>query len=223
MDVVLLCGGKGERMRPHTLETPKPLLLINNKPFLYYLIKKFLKIKVNQIILAAGYKFHKIKKFKLKYFNKNKNIKLFNSGNVDIIKRLQDCSKFIKDDFIVCYGDTHVSIDLNKYIKNFYASEKDSSVLSTYFKLKYGTIIYNKKTLIVKNFLEKPIIQNPINLGYFIFKKKLIKEICKSKSWAIFLDKISKKNKMLIQLTNKKFFSFDTPRDYFDIKSKFMR
>ena len=99
IDVVLLCGGKGQRLRPLTVNTPKPLLLVNKKPFLYYMIRKFLKLKVNQIILATGYKSQKVSLFVNKFFKKNKNIILVNSGNVDIIKRLKDCSKYIKNDF----------------------------------------------------------------------------------------------------------------------------
>ena len=60
LDVVLLCGGKGQRLRPLTANVPKPLLLVNKKPFLYYVVKRFLKIKVNHIFLASGDKSHKI-------------------------------------------------------------------------------------------------------------------------------------------------------------------
>ena len=42
-DVIILCGGKGKRLRPLTQNTPKPLTKIKNKPFLYYLIHFFLK------------------------------------------------------------------------------------------------------------------------------------------------------------------------------------
>ena len=41
LDVVLLCGGKGQRLRPFTANIPKPLLLVNKKPFLFYVIKFF--------------------------------------------------------------------------------------------------------------------------------------------------------------------------------------
>ena len=40
-DVIILCGGKGERLRPLTINTPNPLTKIKNKPFLFYLIQFF--------------------------------------------------------------------------------------------------------------------------------------------------------------------------------------
>tara|TARA_Y100001958_G_C21007048_1_gene388598 strand:+ start:66 stop:758 length:693 start_codon:yes stop_codon:yes gene_type:complete len=223
IDVILLCGGKGQRLRPHTLRTPKPLLLVNKKPFLFFLIKNFLKINVNQIILATGYKAIKVENFVKKYFKNNKKIKMVNSGNVDIIKRLKDSSKLIKRDFFVCYGDTYVDINLKKYIKNFYDSGKNCSVLSSFYKIKYGTVEYNKLSKVVKKFKEKPVIDDPINLGYFVFKKVLIKEIKKNKSWISFLRNISKKKQMITHVTKNKFFSFDSPREYFEIKSKFIK
>ena len=223
IDVILLCGGKGQRLRPHTLTVPKPLLIVNKKPFLYFLVNKFLKMEVNQIIIAAGYKAKKVKKFLNRYFKRKRSIKIVNSGNVDILKRLKDSSKLINNDFFVCYGDTHVDIDLNEYIKKFYKSKKKSSVISSFYKLKYGTIEYNKKTKTVKVFKEKPIIKDPINLGYFIFKKELITEIQKNKSWINFLKKISKNNQMITHITKNKYFSFDSPREYFEIKSKFIK
>ena len=117
---------------------------------------------------------------------------MVNSGNVDIIKRLKDSSKLIKRDFFVCYGDTYVDINLKKYIKNFYDSGKNCSVLSSFYKIKYGTVEYNKLSKVVNKFKEKPVIDDPINLGYFVFKKVLIKEIKKNKSWISFLRNISK-------------------------------
>lgn len=222
IDVILLCGGKGQRLRPLTSSIPKPLLLVNKKPFLYYIIRNFLKINVNHIFLASGYKSHKISKFKKKYFKNVKNISIINSGNVDIIKRLQDCAKFIQNDYFVCYGDTYIKIDLNKYIKDFKSSKADGVVSSSYYQLKFGTLFLNSRTKEVKRFNEKPIIKDPINLGYFIFKKETLKMLKKNKKWISFLNNFSNKKKLVTMITSKSYFTFDSPRDYNEIKTKFI-
>ena len=59
--------------------------------------------------------------------------------------------------------------------------------------------------------------------GGFFGSLNLIKEIKKNKSWINFLTKISKKKQMVTHVTNKKFFSFDSPREYFEIKSRFIK
>jgi glucose-1-phosphate cytidylyltransferase len=221
-DIILLCGGKGQRLRPYTLNIPKPLLIVNKKPFLYFIIKKFLRLNFSQIILATGYKSNKVSKFVNSYFKNNKKIKLIDSGNVDIIKRIQDCSKYIQNDFFVCYGDTYIHLDLKKYIRTFIKSKKPAFVTGTYFKFKYGTIIFNKKNYLIKKFTEKPTFPYPINLGYFIFKKSILEIVNKSSSWIKFIDKLINKKKLFLNITNKKYFSFDSPRDYNEIKSRFI-
>ena len=63
MQIVLLCGGYGTRMRPYTEYLPKPLILINGKPFLSYLLKQIMTFNPREILLLAGYKSHMIKDY----------------------------------------------------------------------------------------------------------------------------------------------------------------
>ena len=56
LDLVILCGGKGSRLGNLTKNTPKPLLKINNKFFLKYLIQFYQKFNFENIYLLAGYK-----------------------------------------------------------------------------------------------------------------------------------------------------------------------
>ena len=222
LDIIFLCGGKGSRLRPYTNKTPKPLLLVNNKPFLYHLIKKVLKInKFENIILAGGYKVQKIREFIKKDFKGNNKIKVINSGDADIIQRIKDSSKFLKNDFMICYGDTYVDLDLKDYIERFNKSKNPALMTGSFYQIKYGTVEFNKKNNLVKKFKEKPIIKSPINLGYFLFHKKLVKQIFQFNSWVKFLETLSKKKKMELFITNKKYFSFDSPVEYNEIKKKF--
>jgi len=223
-DAIILCGGYGKRLRPHTFNTPKPLLKVNNKPFIYFLIKQLLRINVENIIIATGYKYKQFIIFKKNFFNSNSKVKIFNSGNVDIITRLQDSSKFVKNDFFVCYGDTYVDLNFSKYISFFLKNKNFSSVVGAYYQIKYGLFKFNKSNKMIVKFMEKPIIKDPINLGYFIFNKKLIKDINESRTWNIFLKKVIKKKKIKSYVVNKiKHFTFDTPQEYFDIKSKIIK
>ena len=192
LDIIFLCGGKGTRLRPYTNKTPKPLLLVNNKPFLYHLIKKVLKInKFENIILAGGYKVQKIREFIKKDFKGNNKIKVINSGDADIIQRIKDSSKFLKNDFMICYGDTYVDLDLKNYIERFNKSKNPALMTGSFYQIKYGTVEFNKKNNLVKKFKEKPIIKSPINLGYFLFSKKLVKQIFQFNSWVKFLETLS--------------------------------
>jgi len=131
LTVLILCGGKGLRLRPLTKKLPKPLIKIKNKSILENIINYFKKYKVENFIIASGYKHKMINRFiKTKY--KNLQIKTLYSGvNADIIVRLKKLSKYSKKNLLVCYGDTLIDIDLNKYI-NFYQSSKKKITVASY-------------------------------------------------------------------------------------------
>ena len=74
-DAVILCGGFGKRLSKLTKYTPKPLLKILKKPFLFFLIKNLERFKLKNIILLTHYKSKSFKLF-LKQ-NKFDNIHLF--------------------------------------------------------------------------------------------------------------------------------------------------
>ena len=63
LSAIILCGGKGLRLRPLTNNIPKPLITINDKPILYYIISHLIKYKIKKIIIATGYKSKMIEKF----------------------------------------------------------------------------------------------------------------------------------------------------------------
>ena len=59
--VVILCGGEGLRLRPITKEIPKPLVNINNKPILSYIIEYLITSGFNNLIFATGYLSNKLR------------------------------------------------------------------------------------------------------------------------------------------------------------------
>ena len=79
---------------------PKPMAMVNGKPFLYYLIKQCKFNGINEIILLCGYKSEKIKK----YFKNGKKFGLsikysFNPPDINTYKRLVDAKHLLKKIF----------------------------------------------------------------------------------------------------------------------------
>ena len=66
MKTVILCGGRGTRLMEETINIPKPLVKIGNKPILWHIIKYYKYYGHKDFILAAGYK----KEVLIKYFKK---------------------------------------------------------------------------------------------------------------------------------------------------------
>jgi len=70
VDLVILAGGIGNRIKKFTKKTPKPLIKINNKSFLDILIRQLAKYNFEKIYILAGYKGEQIyKKFNNKIYN----------------------------------------------------------------------------------------------------------------------------------------------------------
>ena len=76
MIVVILAGGYGYRFGNETIKIPKPLVKINNKPLIMYVIETYHRHGIRDFIICTGYKSGKIISF-FKNINKfDKNIKL---------------------------------------------------------------------------------------------------------------------------------------------------
>jgi NDP-sugar pyrophosphorylase family protein len=191
ISVVILAGGKGERLRPFTYLIPKPLMPIKDKPILEILLENLKKKKFKNIILATNYKEQIIKSFI--YENKQFGMKIKQSsekkylGTVGPLKNLKNLS----ENFLVINGDTLSNIDYWKLIKNHIKSKKILTVATTskFIKSQYGLI--KLKNGNISKFYEKPINQYIVSMGIYVMNKKILKEIPKNKKFGI--DSIIKK------------------------------
>ena len=168
-EAIILCGGKGERLRPITNNIPKPLIKINDKPILYYVITHLKKYNINKIHIASGYKSELIKN----HFSDNKydiDISIYNSGDVDIIKRIKDIFVTVENDILVLYGDTISNVDINDLVLSHRHSSKEVTMTVWPLKIAYGLVeILSDGT--VESFVEKPTLDKWINIGYFYINK----------------------------------------------------
>ena len=56
MKTVILCGGKGTRAYPHSMEVPKPLLTVADRPVLQHVMELYAAQGFTEFVLSAGYK-----------------------------------------------------------------------------------------------------------------------------------------------------------------------
>ena len=110
--VVILCGGKGVRLKPLTKDIPKPLVEIGGKPIIHQAVELYSQKGFSDFILCIGYKGYLIKE----YFSRfpDYKIKYSDSGeDATMIKRIHDIKDMIDDKIIVAYGDTYAHINFN--------------------------------------------------------------------------------------------------------------
>lgn len=179
MKCVILAGGLGTRLREETEFKPKPLVKVGSEPILWHLIKYFEQFGVKEFIICAGYKGEMISE----YFFENKqflglNIKIEQTGDESNTgERLRRISYLIEEENFFCtYGDGLADIDLRKVLEMHYSNSRIATLCATRPVSRYGIIDFNEKDEVI-NFREKPILDSWINIGFFIFNRKIFKHI----------------------------------------------
>mgnify|MGYP003952188959 CR=1 FL=1 len=131
MKVVILAGGFGTRLSEYTKKIPKPMVKINGKPILLYIIDHYVKFGFKEFYIALGYKANVIKSY---FKNKSLNYKVnlidtgINTMTGGRLKRLK--RYFDKDEnFMMTYGDSVANVNLNK-LKKFHEKNKTMVTLT---------------------------------------------------------------------------------------------
>ena len=114
-DAIILLGGKGTRVNKFTKKIPKCLIPINDKPFLYYQLKFFNKNNIKNIILSTGYMSDQVKRYVKSNIN-FVNLKIIDDGKKPLGTggAVLNALKFLKKNFFMIYGDSYLTVNLNK-------------------------------------------------------------------------------------------------------------
>ncbi len=195
--VVLLCGGKGTRIKEMTDTIPKPLVEIGGKPILWHIMKIYSSYGFNQFNLCLGFKGHKIKEHFLNYEllnsditldlgNKNNftihnhhhekdwKVTLANTGEDNMTgSRIKQIEKYIKSEvFMLTYGDGVCDVDLNRLLDFHYSHGKIGTVTGVRPPSRFGELLLEGEK--VGSFSEKPqTSEGRINGGFFVFNKDI--------------------------------------------------
>src|SRR6185295_10531370 len=90
LTAILLCGGKGERLRPFTESLPKALVPLNGDPLLAHLLRYLSTAGVRRFIVCVGYKAEAIKKFLHESPYSETEVACIDSGDVSMTDRILD-------------------------------------------------------------------------------------------------------------------------------------
>jgi glucose-1-phosphate cytidylyltransferase len=181
MKVVILCGGKGERLREHTETIPKPLVEVGNKPILWHIMKIYSHYGYNNFVLCLGYKGDKIKEYFSKETKEKWNIEFVDTGpDTNTGGRIKKIEKYIDtDDFLATYGDGVSDINIKELIEFHKKQGKIVTMTCTNIRSNFGIVNIDDKNMVV-GFDEKPFIDMWINGGFFVFNKKIFNYLDKN-------------------------------------------
>jgi glucose-1-phosphate cytidylyltransferase len=199
MKVVILCGGKGTRLREETEYRPKPMVPIGNRPILWHIMKIYAACGFNDFVLCLGYKGEMIKDFFRNYLWMTSNVTLrlgrkpdpkFHNhhGEEDWTVTLVDTGEetmtagrirrikpFLGDDpdFFLTYGDGVGNIDIARSLEFHRQHGKKLTVAAVRPPGRFGELGIAKDGL-VREFNEKPqVTEGRINGGFFVASRSV--------------------------------------------------
>ncbi len=199
MKVVILCGGKGTRLREETEFRPKPMLPIGERPILWHIMKTYAHYGHTEFILCLGYKGEMIKDYFRNYLwnvcdttlslGENPGVQfhtqhdevdwqvtLADTGAEAMTgERIHSIKKYLggDDTFLLTYGDGVGNIDIPASIAQHHALGKTCTLTAVHPPGRFGEIGLNDDST-VHGFNEKPQTENGyISGGYMICNARI--------------------------------------------------
>lgn len=181
---VILAGGEGKRLRPFTLNNPKPMVPVLGKPFLERLILLLKENGIEEAVILTGYLGEKIKDYfgdgsrfgiKIKYSHtpfKNEKGEENESG-----LRLKNAKDLLEDHFLLMYCDNYWPLQLEK-LEEFYKNHK-TDVLTTIYSNKDNStknnVLVDESGYVAKyDRSRQEAGLNGVDIGFFIINKKVL-------------------------------------------------
>lgn len=199
MKVVILCGGKGTRLREETEFRPKPMVPIGHQPILWHIMKRYAHYGHKDFILCLGYKGDMIKDYFRNYrwntsdvtmrlgggepvqFHDNHQeedwrVTLAESGEDSMTAhRVKQIRRYIPDGetFLLTYGDGLSTIDIKASIDEHRRAGKICTISAVHPAGRFGSLRIDDDGTI-HTFNEKPQFEEAhVNGGYMVCEHRL--------------------------------------------------
>lgn len=195
MQVVILCGGLGTRMREETEFRPKPMVPIGTRPILWHVMKYYASFGHHDFVLCLGYKGEVIKEYFYHYdmMNSDLTLNLGNRARMEVHQahdeaswnvtladtglatlkgaRLKRAQRYVRDEtFLMTYGDGLSDVDIGALVAFHRSHGRIATVTGVNPTSQFGELRVDGDR--VTGFLEKPKALNAlINGGYFVFNR----------------------------------------------------
>ncbi|HWX54080.1 MAG TPA: nucleotidyltransferase family protein [Verrucomicrobiae bacterium] len=167
LSAIILCGGKGERLRPFTDTFPKPLVPLNGKPLLFYLLQHLRAGGVRHFVLCVGHKADAIEDFARRSRSESWQMECVNSGDVSMADRILHARQTVQGRAIICYGDTLANVNLANLQSQHRSSEALATLTVYPFHSPFGIVDMDEAGRVV-SVREKPVLPYWINIGYML-------------------------------------------------------
>jgi len=173
-----MAGGRGERLRPLTDDTPKPMLEIGGKPILEHNIDQLISYGIEKIYITILYLGQQImdyfgdgsaKGISIEYIWEDK--PLGTAGALTLIKNIE--TKYI----VLMNSDLFTDVDIEDLFLSINQNEADMGIASVLHTVKIPYGIFDEEDQKIRSIREKPVFTHYANAGVYILRKELIQYI----------------------------------------------
>lgn len=177
IDAVLMAGGKGERLRPLTEHTPKPLLKVGDKAIIDYNVDRLIDYGVEHINVTVKYLAEQLEDHYSR-LHKGVQVKTVREkeflGTIGGVKFIE---KFYNDTVLVMNSDLFTNIDFEDFYLHFKKNGADMSAAAVPYTVNVPFGIFDLDGHNVKGILEKPSYSYFANAGIYLIRREVIEEI----------------------------------------------
>jgi dTDP-glucose pyrophosphorylase len=177
IDAVLMAGGKGERLRPLTEKTPKPLLPVGDKAIIDHNIDRLISYGIQHISVTVNYLKEQIEEH---YQEPRQGIKVQTVREpkyLGTIGSIRFVKEFHNETILVMNSDLFTNIDYEDFFLHYQLHNADMSVAAIPYDVSIPYGILDLEGRNIKGLLEKPKYNYYANAGIYLIKKGALDEI----------------------------------------------
>ncbi|MBX7227639.1 MAG: nucleotidyltransferase family protein [Chitinophagales bacterium] len=175
VDALIMAGGRGERLKPLTDTTPKPLLPIGGKPIIERNVDRFKDYGIDDIWISLRYLGEQIENYFQDGSEKSLRIQyVYEKDPLGTIGALKLVSNWMHDTVLVMNSDLLTNINFEDFYLFFKENEADFAVACVPYKVNIPYAVMETQQNVVTGFKEKPTYTHYSNAGIYLMKKEII-------------------------------------------------
>lgn len=249
MPVVILCGGKGTRLREETEYRPKPMVEIGPQPILWHIMKSYGAHGLDRFLLCLGYKGWEIKQYFLRYKEMHCDFTVTMDGSRPLEVHNQDgfaswrvtCAEtgaetatgarlwkvrqyVDAETFCFTYGDAVSDVDIDALLDFHWSQGRIATVTGVHPTSRYGEIRIDGPKAV--EFDEKPTAEGVVSGGFFVFQREVFNYLDDDPN--LFLEQkplrnLARDGQLSVYLHEGFWHPMDTYRDYLHLNDLWKR
>ena len=177
VDAVLMAGGKGERLRPLTNKTPKPLLPVGDKAIIDHNIDRLITYGINHISVTVNYLGEQLEAHFAEPRGEVKVQTIREPKYLGTIGSIRFVKEFYNDTVLVMNSDLFTNINYEDFYLHFKEHDADMSVAAVPYTVSLPYGIFDLEGREIHGLIEKPTYNYYANAGIYLIKRSALGEI----------------------------------------------